>query len=191
MLPDNSAFGALPRFCRPLTPSDRFLRRAGDVAGYAFVPRAEAHGARRRQPRGNRAPSHHFCCRWVTARAMRGPARAPPPWHAPRLCHACLRLAISPAGHIHPWDNFGAACTRSSAPSPLPPVLLSSVRGGACSAFLSTFGVYIHVSAAAKKDAPTAAELSAIIESKIMDYGGKVELEEIGKVLAIGDGIAR
>jgi F-type H+-transporting ATPase subunit alpha len=46
-------------------------------------------------------------------------------------------------------------------------------------------------SAAAKKDAPTAAELSSIIESKIMDYGGKVELEEIGKVLAIGDGIAR
>jgi len=45
--------------------------------------------------------------------------------------------------------------------------------------------------AAAKKDQPTAAELSAIIESKIMDYGGKVELEEIGKVLAIGDGIAR
>jgi proton translocating ATP synthase F1 alpha subunit len=44
---------------------------------------------------------------------------------------------------------------------------------------------------AAKKDAPTAAELSAIIESKIMDYGGKVELQEIGKVLAIGDGIAR
>jgi len=45
--------------------------------------------------------------------------------------------------------------------------------------------------AAAKKDQPTAAELSAIIESKIMDYGGKVELEEVGKVLAIGDGIAR
>merc|ERR1719149_556401 len=45
--------------------------------------------------------------------------------------------------------------------------------------------------AAAKKDAPSAAELSAIIESKIMDFGGKVELEEIGKVLAIGDGIAR
>jgi proton translocating ATP synthase F1 alpha subunit len=45
--------------------------------------------------------------------------------------------------------------------------------------------------AGAKKDQPTAAELSAIIESKIMDYGGKVELEEIGKVLAIGDGIAR
>merc|ERR1719197_2408029 len=45
--------------------------------------------------------------------------------------------------------------------------------------------------AAAKKDAPTAAELSSIIEAKIMDYGGKVELEEIGKVLAIGDGIAR
>merc|ERR1719353_11675 len=45
--------------------------------------------------------------------------------------------------------------------------------------------------AASKKDAPSAAELSAIIESKIMDYGGKVELEEIGKVLAIGDGIAR
>jgi proton translocating ATP synthase F1 alpha subunit len=37
----------------------------------------------------------------------------------------------------------------------------------------------------------SAAELSSIIESKIMDYGGKVELEEIGKVLAIGDGIAR
>merc|ERR1719478_2049968 len=45
--------------------------------------------------------------------------------------------------------------------------------------------------AMAKKDQPTAAELSAIIESKIMDYGGEVQLEEIGKVLAIGDGIAR
>merc|ERR1719478_2130032 len=45
--------------------------------------------------------------------------------------------------------------------------------------------------AMAKKDQPTAAELSAIIEAKIMDFGGKVELEEIGKVLAIGDGIAR
>jgi proton translocating ATP synthase F1 alpha subunit len=46
-------------------------------------------------------------------------------------------------------------------------------------------------SVAAKKGQPTAAELSSIIESKIMDFGGKVELEEIGKVLAIGDGIAR
>merc|ERR1719183_1582145 len=45
--------------------------------------------------------------------------------------------------------------------------------------------------AAAKKGQPTAAELSSIIESKIMDYGGSVQLEEIGKVLAIGDGIAR
>jgi len=45
--------------------------------------------------------------------------------------------------------------------------------------------------AAAKKGQPSAAELSSIIEAKIMDYGGKVELEEIGKVLAIGDGIAR
>jgi len=44
---------------------------------------------------------------------------------------------------------------------------------------------------AAKKGQPSAAELSSIIEAKIMDYGGKVELEEIGKVLAIGDGIAR
>jgi proton translocating ATP synthase F1 alpha subunit len=46
-------------------------------------------------------------------------------------------------------------------------------------------------SPAAKKGQPSAAELSSIIESKIMDFGGKVELEEIGKVLAIGDGIAR
>jgi proton translocating ATP synthase F1 alpha subunit len=38
---------------------------------------------------------------------------------------------------------------------------------------------------------PTASELSSIIESKITDFGGKVELEQIGKVLAIGDGIAR
>jgi len=45
--------------------------------------------------------------------------------------------------------------------------------------------------AAGKKGQPTASELSSIIESKIMDFGGKVELEEIGKVLAIGDGIAR
>ena len=34
-------------------------------------------------------------------------------------------------------------------------------------------------------------ELSSIIESKLLDYGGEVQLEEIGKVLAIGDGIAR
>jgi F-type H+-transporting ATPase subunit alpha len=46
-------------------------------------------------------------------------------------------------------------------------------------------------SAAAKKGQPSAAELSSIIEAKIMDFSGKVELEEIGKVLAIGDGIAR
>merc|ERR1719313_2715156 len=45
--------------------------------------------------------------------------------------------------------------------------------------------------AAAKKGQPTAAELSSIIESKIMEYGGSVQLEEIGKVLNIGDGIAR
>jgi proton translocating ATP synthase F1 alpha subunit len=45
--------------------------------------------------------------------------------------------------------------------------------------------------AAAKKGQPTAAELSSIIESKIMEYGGSVQLEEIGKVLAIGDRIAR
>jgi proton translocating ATP synthase F1 alpha subunit len=45
--------------------------------------------------------------------------------------------------------------------------------------------------AGAKKGQPTAAELSSIIESKIMEYGGSVQLEEIGKVLAIGDGIAR
>merc|ERR1719313_2551436 len=45
--------------------------------------------------------------------------------------------------------------------------------------------------AAAKKGQPTAAELSSIIEAKIADYGGSVQLEEIGKVLAIGDGIAR
>jgi len=44
---------------------------------------------------------------------------------------------------------------------------------------------------AGKKGQPSAAELSSIIEQKIMDFGGKVELEEIGKVLAIGDGIAR
>ena len=45
--------------------------------------------------------------------------------------------------------------------------------------------------AAAKKGQPSAAELSSIIEAKIADYGGSVQLEEIGKVLAIGDGIAR
>jgi len=46
-------------------------------------------------------------------------------------------------------------------------------------------------SVAAKKGQPTASELSSIIESKIADFGGEPELEEIGKVLAIGDGIAR
>ena len=45
--------------------------------------------------------------------------------------------------------------------------------------------------AAAKKGQASVAELSAIIESKILDYGAEARLEEIGKVLAIGDGIAR
>lgn len=45
--------------------------------------------------------------------------------------------------------------------------------------------------AAAKKGAASVSELSSIIEAKIMDYGTEVQLEEIGKVLAIGDGIAR
>merc|ERR1719313_1467363 len=45
--------------------------------------------------------------------------------------------------------------------------------------------------AAAKKGQPTAAELSSIIESKIMGDPFKVDIDEIGKVLAIGDGIAR
>jgi len=45
--------------------------------------------------------------------------------------------------------------------------------------------------AAAKKGAASVSELSSIIEAKLMDYGSEVQLEEIGKVLAIGDGIAR
>jgi len=45
--------------------------------------------------------------------------------------------------------------------------------------------------AAAKKGQALVSELSSIIESKLLDYGGEVQLEEIGKVLAIGDGIAR
>ena len=44
---------------------------------------------------------------------------------------------------------------------------------------------------AAKKGAPSAAELSSIITSKIMGDPFKVDIDEIGKVLAIGDGIAR
>jgi len=44
---------------------------------------------------------------------------------------------------------------------------------------------------AAKKGQASVAELSDIIESKILDYSAEVRLEEIGKVLAIGDGIAR
>jgi F-type H+-transporting ATPase subunit alpha len=44
---------------------------------------------------------------------------------------------------------------------------------------------------AAKKDGASVAELSSIIEAKIMDFEQQVSLEEIGKVLAIGDGIAR
>ena len=45
--------------------------------------------------------------------------------------------------------------------------------------------------APAKKGAPSAAELSSIITSKIMGDPFKVDIDEIGKVLAIGDGIAR
>jgi len=43
----------------------------------------------------------------------------------------------------------------------------------------------------AKKGQPSAAELTSVLEQKIIDFGTKVEMEEVGKVLAIGDGIAR
>merc|ERR1719482_1162040 len=49
----------------------------------------------------------------------------------------------------------------------------------------------VTAAAAAKKGAASVSELSSIIEAKLMDYGSEVQLEEIGKVLAIGDGIAR
>jgi len=52
-------------------------------------------------------------------------------------------------------------------------------------------GLRVSAPAAAKKGQALVSELSSIIESKLLDYGGEVQLEEIGKVLAIGDGIAR
>jgi len=73
-------------------------------------------------------------------------------------------------------------------------VLRRSASNGAvraaCAA-VSVRGLHATPAAAAKKGAASVAELSSIIESKIMDYGSEVQLEEIGKVLAIGDGIAR
>ncbi len=38
---------------------------------------------------------------------------------------------------------------------------------------------------------PSAAEVSSILEQRIMGFSEKVELEETGRVLSIGDGIAR
>lgn len=38
---------------------------------------------------------------------------------------------------------------------------------------------------------PSTAEVSAILEQRIMGFTDKVELEETGRVLSIGDGIAR
>lgn len=38
---------------------------------------------------------------------------------------------------------------------------------------------------------PTTAEVSSILEQRIMGFADKVELEETGRVLSIGDGIAR
>jgi len=61
----------------------------------------------------------------------------------------------------------------------------AAVTAASVRAFRATAAV------AAKKGTASVAELSSIIESKIMDYSGAVQLEEIGKVLAIGDGIAR
>lgn len=43
----------------------------------------------------------------------------------------------------------------------------------------------------AGKSGPSAAEVSAILEQRIMGFTDKVELEETGRVLSIGDGIAR
>mmetsp|Transcript_67231 Transcript_67231/g.111779 ORF Transcript_67231/g.111779 Transcript_67231/m.111779 type:complete len:552 (+) Transcript_67231:97-1752(+) len=63
-----------------------------------------------------------------------------------------------------------------------------ATRAVAAAAAVRTFRA---TPAAAKKGAASVAELSSIIEAKIMDYGSEVQLEEIGKVLAIGDGIAR
>lgn len=38
---------------------------------------------------------------------------------------------------------------------------------------------------------PTSAEVSSILEQRIMGFSDNVELEETGRVLSIGDGIAR
>ena len=38
---------------------------------------------------------------------------------------------------------------------------------------------------------PASAEVSSILEQRIMGFSDKVELEETGRVLSIGDGIAR
>lgn len=38
---------------------------------------------------------------------------------------------------------------------------------------------------------PSAAEVSAVLEQRIMGFTDKVDLEETGRVLSIGDGIAR
>lgn len=45
--------------------------------------------------------------------------------------------------------------------------------------------------AAAKKKGVDPAELSGIIEERVLNYQDKVDLSEVGRVLSIGDGIAR
>jgi len=44
---------------------------------------------------------------------------------------------------------------------------------------------------AAKKGQPSSSELSTVLEERILSYGSGAQMEEVGKVLAIGDGIAR
>ena len=55
-----------------------------------------------------------------------------------------------------------------------------------CSEVLDFSYCFVHIGAG-----PASAEVSSILEQRILGLADKVELEETGRVLSIGDGIAR
>ncbi|KAL1508504.1 hypothetical protein AB1Y20_004605 [Prymnesium parvum] len=106
---------------------------------------------------------------------------APPPFHFAPPCHL-----TSPAARA----RLSIVCMTQM--SLISHTLRRTVPLGAARAVsvVSVRQFRASPSVASKKNQPTASELSSIIESKISDFGGG-DVQEIGKVLAIGDGIAR
>lgn len=54
-----------------------------------------------------------------------------------------------------------------------------------------TLASHVTITCHSHAGGPSTAEVSAILEQRIMGFTDKIELEETGRVLSIGDGIAR